>query len=198
MVIRSAPSFPAQEERLIDAALRCVARWGLAKTTLDDIAREAGVSRATAYRTFPGGRDALLRAVVSAELDRFRAGLDDAMGEATSLEDALTAGVVAAGRYLLGHDALQFLLAHEPEAVLPHIAFRHMDDVLAALSAFAAPHLSAWLDDEAALRAVEWVARLVVSYALCPSDAVVLTDDASVRRLVRAFVLPGLLSAVPS
>ena len=32
----------------------CIARWGTAKTTLDDIAREAGCSRATIYRLFPG------------------------------------------------------------------------------------------------------------------------------------------------
>ena len=37
-------------ERLLDAAERCFARWGPAKTTLEDIAEEAGVSRATVYR----------------------------------------------------------------------------------------------------------------------------------------------------
>jgi AcrR family transcriptional regulator len=37
-------------ERLLDAAERCFLRWGPAKTTLDDIAEEAGVSRATVYR----------------------------------------------------------------------------------------------------------------------------------------------------
>jgi len=37
-------------ERLLDAAERCFVRWGPAKTTLEDIAEEAGVSRATVYR----------------------------------------------------------------------------------------------------------------------------------------------------
>jgi AcrR family transcriptional regulator len=37
-------------ERLLDAAERCFLRWGPAKTTLEDIAEEAGVSRATVYR----------------------------------------------------------------------------------------------------------------------------------------------------
>ena len=35
------------ELRLVDAVLRCISRWGVAKTTLDDVAREAGCSRAT-------------------------------------------------------------------------------------------------------------------------------------------------------
>jgi AcrR family transcriptional regulator len=42
--------------RVVDAALRCLAREGLRGTTVDDIASDAGVSRATLYRAFPGGR----------------------------------------------------------------------------------------------------------------------------------------------
>jgi AcrR family transcriptional regulator len=33
---------PDTHDRIIDAALRCIARVGLSKTTLDDVAREAG------------------------------------------------------------------------------------------------------------------------------------------------------------
>src|SRR3546814_9749490 len=44
-------------DRLIDAAETCFTRFGVAKTTLEDIATEAGVSRATVYRYFEGGRD---------------------------------------------------------------------------------------------------------------------------------------------
>ena len=40
-------SLAPQEARLIDATLICLARWGVAKTTLDDVARQAGCSRAT-------------------------------------------------------------------------------------------------------------------------------------------------------
>src|SRR5262245_45253316 len=46
------------EDRILAATLRCLGKWGTVKTTLDDIAREAGCSRATVYRTFPGGKDA--------------------------------------------------------------------------------------------------------------------------------------------
>jgi len=42
-----------QAARVLDAALTCVGRVGLAKTTLDDVAREAGCARATVYRYFP-------------------------------------------------------------------------------------------------------------------------------------------------
>jgi AcrR family transcriptional regulator len=46
-------------QRVIDAAATCVERIGLDATTVDDIAREAGVSRATLYRRF-GNRDEIL------------------------------------------------------------------------------------------------------------------------------------------
>ena len=48
-----------QASRVLDAALTCVARVGLAKTTLDDVAREAGCARATVYRCFSGKQQLL-------------------------------------------------------------------------------------------------------------------------------------------
>ena len=39
---------------VLDAAVTCIARVGSQKTTLDDVARTAGCSRATVYRFFPG------------------------------------------------------------------------------------------------------------------------------------------------
>ncbi|MCL6451972.1 MAG: TetR/AcrR family transcriptional regulator, partial [Acetobacteraceae bacterium] len=59
----------AQTERILEAAYVCVARFGLAKTTIEDVAKVAGVSRASVYRAFPGGRDDLLRRTVVWEMD---------------------------------------------------------------------------------------------------------------------------------
>ena len=55
----------------MEATSRCTDRWGLDKVTIDDIARESGVSRATLYRIFPGGRDTLFEACRVYELDEF-------------------------------------------------------------------------------------------------------------------------------
>ena len=55
--------------RIRDAALVCIGRFGLAKTTVDDIAREAGCSRATLYRYFDG-KPEIVRNVVAAEQAR--------------------------------------------------------------------------------------------------------------------------------
>jgi AcrR family transcriptional regulator len=180
------------EDRVVDATLRCIARFGVGKTTLDDVAAEAGCSRATVYRVFPGGKDRLFRAVVERERDRFAAGLAAALSGATDPEALLVAGVGHAAATLRHHDALQFLLAYEPELILPRIAFRHMDALLAHAADLAAPHLAPFVGAAQAGRAGEWLARIVVSYLVAPSPGFDLTDPESVRRLVRAHVLPGL------
>lgn len=184
------------EERVCEAALRCFARWGVAKTTLDDVAREAGCSRATVYRVVPGGKDALVERVVEREAARFFAGLHERLGREHHLEDLVVAGIVYAARFLTGHAALRFVLAHEPELILPRISFAHMRDVLDGAAAAVAPHLAPHVGEDVAARAGEWLARLVISYALCPSPWVDITDEASVRSLVRTFVLPGLVQQV--
>jgi AcrR family transcriptional regulator len=56
------------ERRILDATRVCCERWGIAKVTVDDVAAEAGVSRATLYRMFPGGKDVLFDAMRVREL----------------------------------------------------------------------------------------------------------------------------------
>ena len=43
--------------RVLEGAYECIARRGMAKTTVDDVAAASGISRATIYRIFPGGKD---------------------------------------------------------------------------------------------------------------------------------------------
>ena len=189
---------PPHEARLIDATLRCVARWGVAKTTLDDVAREAGCSRATVYRTFPGGKDALLEAVAAAEIHRFLTAVGEAMGRAANLEDRLIAGITTAGRAIVGHAALQFLFVHEPEMILPRLAFGPLDEVLAHATRFVSPYLRPWLDGDDADRAAEWLTLIVISYVCSPAADVDTTDTTSVNRLVQDFVLPALAATTIS
>lgn len=186
------PGFSAAEERIIDGALRAIARWGVAKTTLDDVARDAGVSRATLYRVFPGGKDLLLAAVVRRELARFFDALTLRMAAATTLEGVLVAVMAEAIEQLHGHDALRFLVRHEPELVVPHVSFSRLDRVLETAGELIAPHLRPWLSEGEALRAAEWVARIVLSYAVAPPPAPEASGHDHITRLVRAFVLPGL------
>jgi AcrR family transcriptional regulator len=171
-----------------------VARQGIAKTTVDDIARAAGLSRATVYRTFPQGKEGILAAVVETEVARLFSSLAVAMGEATDLEDVLVAGMVETARRLRSHEALSYLLEHEPGAVLPFLTFSELDRVLLVAGDLAAPFFARWLEPEQASRAAEWAVRIVLAYCSDPSPYADLTRPADTRALVRAFVLPGILA----
>jgi AcrR family transcriptional regulator len=183
----------SQETRVIEGALRCISRWGTAKTTIDDLAREAGCSRATIYRLFAGGKEAVLTAVARAEVERFFAGLAERMQAAETMEDVLVAGITEAGQRIRDHAALQFLLASEPETVLPYLAFKQAEALLGRASGFGAPYLGRWLEPADALRAAEWAARVVLSFGSCPTPVADLADEASVRRFVATFMVPGLM-----
>jgi AcrR family transcriptional regulator len=180
--------------RIVDATLACIARQGLGKTTVDDIAKEAKFSRATLYRTFPGGKDAIAAAVVETEVARLFSSLAVAMGEATDLEDVLVAGMVEAARRLGAHRALGYLLAHEPEVILPRLTFVGLDQILFAAGDFAAPFFARWLSPDEASRAAEWAVRIVLAYLADPARDTDLADPADTRALVRRFVLPGILA----
>src|SRR5580658_7609635 len=180
--------------RIVDATLRCLARQGVAKTTVDDIAREAGFSRATLYRTFPGGKDAVVAAMVETEVARLFSALAVVMGEAADLEDVLVAGMVESARWLSSHGALAYLLAHEPGVVLPRLTFGQLDRLLLVAGDLAAPFFARWLEPEQASRAAEWAVRIVLAYTSDRNPGADLTDPDETRALVRAFVLPGILA----
>jgi AcrR family transcriptional regulator len=189
-------SAEALEDRLVAAMLECIGRWGVAKTTADDIARTAGVSRATLYRAFPGGKDVAFEALLRHELQRFFDLVEGRFREADTLEDLLVVGAVEAAGFLLGHEALGYLLQHEPGRVIP--AYGRLQGGLAIATGFLAPHLARFVPDERLAReGAELVVRLLLSYAADPSPTVDLTDPMSVRRFVRTFIVPALTPKEP-
>jgi AcrR family transcriptional regulator len=73
---RRAPERPAapdertwREERLLDAAATLLVRWGYRKTTIDDVAREAGVGKGTIYLHWKD-KNELFRAAILREQAR--------------------------------------------------------------------------------------------------------------------------------
>jgi len=179
------------EERLLEAALRCVARWGTVKTGLADVAEEACVSRATVYRAFPGGKENLLLMAAGLELNRFFDRLGERLAAAASLEELMAAGVTAAGCALVEHPALMPLIAH-------FVRTDAMDrteetrSLLRLVTECATPHLARFLDPRRARGVAELLARLAVTFAVLPSDEVDITDEGSVRTFLQdVMILPS-------
>ena len=183
---------PDLRARAVEAALTCVARHGLAKTTLDDVAREAGCARATLYRYF-GGKRQLVAHTVAAEAERIGSSLRQAAAGAHDLEDAIVAVLTTGARELAGHEALAFLLAFEPDLVLPFVTFEGGDRILCDAGAAIAPCFEPFLPAGEAERLGEWVARVGLVYTCPPAGPIDLSDPAAARDLVRHFVLPGFL-----
>jgi AcrR family transcriptional regulator len=190
------PSSGGLPSRVLDATLTCFARVGVGKTTLDDVAREAGCSRATVYRSFPG-KQPLINAVIAREAVRMSDVVITAARAEASLPDAAVAALTTGARLMLDHEALRFVLTVEPELLVPYLSFEWGDALLAAASRQLAPAFEDFLDGERAVRLAEWLVRIGLSY-LCSPEAADLLDELRVRALVEDFVLPGLDRPVPS
>lgn len=158
--------------RVLEAALRRVVQFGISKTTVEDIAREAHLSRATMYRFFPGGREEIMATMVEREVRGFFWKLGARLDGVDDYEERIVVAMTAAAEPLVAHEALSFVLAHEPELLLPHVLFAELDQLLDTAAAFFAPYLVGLLEPEDARRAAEWVTRLVLSHVLCPSSSV--------------------------
>jgi AcrR family transcriptional regulator len=183
------------EGRIVEAMLECIGRWGIAKTTAEDIARSAGISRATLYRVFPGGKDVAFDALLRHESARFFEAISEPLAHAATLEETLVVGLVEAARFVRSHEPLQYLLTHEPERVVPSFSFQRLDRAFEVAAAFTAPHLRPFVaDDQAAAAGADWLVRQFFSYVLIPTPSFVFTDEGDVRRYVRTFLLPALTS----
>ena len=178
------------ETRILDATVVCLARYGVAKTTLDDVAREAGCARATVYRYF-SGKQQLILAAVDRERLRLVTAVDAATIGAATVEDALVAMATTAGVLLTENAALQFALAHEPEVVLPAVTFESGDRFLADAAALLAPIFSRFVPAERAERAAEWCTRVFLAYLGADDAPISMTDPEQVRELVHDLIVPA-------
>jgi AcrR family transcriptional regulator len=183
------------EERVVDALFDCIARWGMAKTTVEDVARTAGMSRATVYRLFPGGKGAILQVALATEVTRLVADLRDELDSLDDLGDCVARAVSVAITRLRDHEALGYVREHEWEAVESFLAYDRLDSLFLLAGAAFGPSLLRFLPPERASHVAMWAARIVVSYLLSPSDEIDPADEATAHRLVTTYLLPGLARA---
>jgi AcrR family transcriptional regulator len=172
---------------LIAAALDCFLSFGVRKTSLTDVADRAGVSRATAYRTFHD-KNGLVRAVAEAEVGTFLLKLDEAVTWEAPLADALAEAITFTLGYLSDHAVLQRLIEREPEqltdVVVPRPGEPSLVQVLlpAVVERFVRTHhdvLRVPVD-----QAAELLLRMSISMLLSPSTT--LPDPRAVADLLIA------------
>lgn len=181
---------------LLDAAACCIARWGVAKTTAADIAAEAGCSRATLYRRFPGGKDQWLQAVVEREAGDVVAEVLGKVARTDDLTQAVAVAVSGAIGAMWRRPVLSRLLEHERDLVLPEVLMDRASPIYATLGDVVAPAFMHLCDAETAQAIGEWGARLVVARVLQPgqSDGLAVEEHDVVAHLAATYLLPGLLT----
>lgn len=188
----AAPADDATAIAVTDAALRQFELFGLARTTMEDIARRAKVSRVTVYRRF-ASKDALIEAVLIRELQRFLADLDRAIEPLEDPESRMVEGFVFTLEAARSHRLLQRLLESEPEMLLPHLTVQGAPFIGAArdfLAARTARELDDGRDEQELLTVAEVVVRLILSFLLTPQASVDLDDPDAARAFARRYMGP--------
>ncbi|MCC6225919.1 MAG: TetR/AcrR family transcriptional regulator [Microthrixaceae bacterium] len=183
----------AVRDRVIDAVLVCVERVGLGALTLDEVAAEAGLGRATIYRHFEGGREQLIREAVLRELTSFWTALAEDVAHLGDIESRLVAGLVSADRRLDELHLLRKLVSAEPEELLPTL-FESESILNVQLRSYvvellAREQLREGVDPEAA---ADYLGRMLVMH-IASHGRWDLSDEEQVRRLVRTQFLAGIL-----
>ena len=196
MVGVAAPS--EARERVLLGAYACIARVGIGKTTVEDAARAAGVSRATVYRLFPGGREELLRESVAWEMARFFTRLSVEIGPTPDFASFLERALPLARQGVLAHGVLQKVLETEPDRLMPLITVEQ-HHVIGYIAAYFLPLLEhdrdrgLLRDGVDVERAAEYVARMSLSLIASPGRHD-LGDPIEVGHLVCHELLGGVLA----
>ena len=88
-----------RRELILDAACDVIGRHGLGKTTMEDIARGAGIRAASIYHYFDS-KEAVFAAVMEREGERFLSRVEEAVERAGSASDKLLAFVTTRYQHL--------------------------------------------------------------------------------------------------
>ena len=194
------PDTSAAKVRLIDAAESCFKRFGVMKTTVEDVAAEARVSRATVYRYFQG-RDELILGVLMREADRFLDRLSRRIDRSPDLGTSIVDGVLFTVGAVRSDPNLALLFAPEvaghtitvvgaSEALFERTA-AYLRPLLEAASQTGQLRPGVDLDD-----AAEWILRAILSLLTVRAGGD--RSEAAQRRFLSTMLVPALASNPPA
>lgn len=187
--------------RVLDAAYEQFSRMGVQRSTMEDVARRAGVSRITVYRRF-ATKDALVEHVVRREFRRYFDQFLVDIGQAETAADRVVLGFVSSLRAIRRNPLIGGLIASEPDLVVPSM-ISDGGRTLATVRQFVAGQLrheqragtvSADLDID---HVAELMVRISASFLAIPSHLIDLDDDAQLAALARRFLVPMLTPPPP-
>lgn len=116
---------PKDRARILDAARRAFLAHGFAGTTMDELARELGMSKKTLYLSF-SGKEAMADALVSAKVESITSGIDSIMSDPD-------AGFFTRARRVMDHVLTELsgvspVFLRDLQRFLPHI-YRRIEEL---------------------------------------------------------------------
>ena len=161
---------PASLDPVLDATVECVARHGLTKTSLSDIARELGVAPSTVYRKV-GSVDNAVALVAAREGHRMLARIPEVIAgvEGPRVITVFMAECLEMSR---SHPMVRKILRDEFDLV-GRIATRNVDESMTRSAELTAPLLEAAMDAgyirrQDPLALAHWIARISLACLLAP------------------------------
>jgi AcrR family transcriptional regulator len=168
--------------RILDAALAEYLAHGFRRTSVDDIARRAGLGRATVYRRF-ATRDELVQAVLMRECRRLFTEIAVATDELATTADRLVEGFVVGMRAAREQPLLRRMLTTEPESWLPLLTTQG-GPVVGVTRVFLARQYGT------SQEVAEILVRLGLSLALTPDGVLRVSTDDEARDTARRYLVP--------
>lgn len=155
----------------LDAACRSVERFGWARTTMRDIAREAGVERTTIYRHV-GSMSDVYRLMVAHELHKLVRTVPGSVPAGADGPAMVVELLAAAVEYCLDHPVLTKVIGDEPELVASFLA-DGVPSIIERLSELLVPTVevamrSGLLAQRDAAAITQWIARIGLSLLVAP------------------------------
>ena len=183
-----------EADAVLDAAARHLASHGIAGTTVDGVATEAGVSRATVYR-YIGGKNELVPAVIGREADEVLVRLTEVIASSTTADRMIADVVTNALLMIAERPVLSRLTSTDLRESLPFVTVAAgplVDGVVSAVSDAirGAPDLA--VDAGAIDDAVEEATRFVLSHLTTPRRDGSRLDPTDAGERASALVAPLL------
>ncbi|TMR37461.1 TetR/AcrR family transcriptional regulator [Nonomuraea zeae] len=182
--------------RILDAAYEQFCRMGIRRSTMEDVARRAKVSRITVYRRF-ATKDALVEHVVRREFRRYFDRFLIDIEQAGTAADRVVLGFVSSLRAIRNNPLIGGLIAAEPDLLVPSM-IADGGQTLATVRQFVAGqlrheqragHVSGDLNTELV---AEMMVRVSASFLATPSQVIDLDDDDQLAAVARQFLVPML------
>lgn len=186
-------------ERILDAALELAEQFGIRRTTLEDVARTAGVDRVTIYRRI-GSKDDLVTALSTREAGRAFAHIVSVFNTGSTIEERIVGGFAEMVRYMRAHTLFNRLMTADSATLLPRMTTGAGDILSAAIATMVGLLDQAVEDglidpaDDFAARA-EVVVRLVHSLVLTPTAVLDFAADKAVRTFAATYIVPLVVPA---